>query len=511
MDGLDKLVQAEQQSSAPIDSFVAASNFETDLSAARAVRETTGAHLEIDDTCSLASLLASLDAYDLDKALGFYQRVAAAFNKLCFTILFLRMYAADGRRMYGVSMNRSAATPFVGVATPQPTAPPEPPPINDEEAYRKNLTRWLDGDDDQKGDARQFFWHAFAGSDVVETIQETETFGAGQHYRSHDFRKAHQFLLSALSDGISDFDFKGILDLILSCRGGWPYGLAEILVRHGRNTSIFRRYLICHVLGEIGSAPHASVSAFLEDSGRSTTWAIRLEAALARFKTFVKSEGLYRTNHKGQTTADFNAFVNALLTPMSPDERLICKLGFASILGGPKGGPFLKPFESNYAALQTEIETLCLPLLEDDANKTKAAVLKKLIQTDDFVGVCVLVALDLDGGDKHPLFAALVDNCCNGTIAAANHDQAARHLAMCFILKKAHHFALEVAKPLATRNPDWIDVQILVAEILGQTVGAEREAAERVDGIRSAYKLTAAFEARLAAVETEIAPRIGSS
>jgi hypothetical protein len=59
--------------------------------------------------------------------------------------------------------------------------PPEPPPINEEEAYRKNLTRWLDGDDAQKGDARQFFWHAFAGSQVVETIEEVECFGTGQH------------------------------------------------------------------------------------------------------------------------------------------------------------------------------------------------------------------------------------------------------------------------------------------------------------------------------------------
>lgn len=508
MDGLDKLVQAEGQSSAPIDSFVVASHFETELATARAGRDTVGAHLEIDETYSLATLLADLDRYDLVKVLAFYQRVAAAFTKLCFTILFLRMYAADGSRLYGVSMSHSAAKPYAeGAALPQ-AAPPEPPPINDENAYRKNLTRWLDGDEHQKGDARAFFWSAFMGSDVAEVIRETERLGGGERYWSHDFRKAHAFLLSTLNDGLSDFDFKGVLDFILSCRNGAPYLLAEVLVRYGRNASTFRQYLICHVLGEIGSAPHQSVSDFLDAQCRSGTWAIRLEAVLARYKTFVKNEGLFRTNHKGQTKVDHDALVASMISSMSPEERLICLLGFASVLGGPLAGPLTNPFTGNYLTLKTEIETLCLPFLKDDANKTKATVLNQLIQTNDYVGVCVLLALDLDGGDKHPLFAALVDNCCNGTIVAAAHDQAMRHLAMCFILKKEHRFALEIAEPLAARNSDWTDVQILVAQILGEMDGGEADATERVLNIRSAYKLTPAQEALLAAVEAEIQRRI---
>ena|ERR1700730_13657840 len=36
--------------------------------------------------------------------------------------------------------------------TANPAAALVPPAVNDEEAYRNNLTRWLDGDDDQRGD-----------------------------------------------------------------------------------------------------------------------------------------------------------------------------------------------------------------------------------------------------------------------------------------------------------------------------------------------------------------------
>ena len=77
MDGLNKLVQAEGQPSAPIDSFVTASHFDTELAAVRAVRDKVGAHLEIDETYSLATLLADLDSYDLAKAPERFRRNVA--------------------------------------------------------------------------------------------------------------------------------------------------------------------------------------------------------------------------------------------------------------------------------------------------------------------------------------------------------------------------------------------------------------------------------------------------
>jgi hypothetical protein len=82
---------------------------------------------------------------------------------------------------------------------------------------------------------------------------------------------------------------------------------------------------------------------------------------------------------------------------------------------------------------------------------------------------------------------------------------------MCFLLKKEHRMAFEIAEALAARNPDWIDVQVLVAQILGDTPGAEEEAAQKVASLRRAYKLSTEAEACLAAVETEIAKRKGSS
>lgn len=136
MDGLDKLIVASGQASATIENFVSASNFQVELQTARAIRDKVGAHIEIDDTNTLATLVAHLDNYDLGEGLTFYERVCAAFTKTCHGIFFLRMYAADGQRLYGVSTSHAPAIPYAGDNVVVPPDLPAPPPINDEESYR---------------------------------------------------------------------------------------------------------------------------------------------------------------------------------------------------------------------------------------------------------------------------------------------------------------------------------------------------------------------------------------
>ncbi|MBK3665086.1 hypothetical protein JJE66_28120 [Bradyrhizobium diazoefficiens] len=507
MDGLDRLVAAERQSAAPIIDLVAASHFDAELQMARRIRDSIGAHLEIDDSCTLESLVNDLNAYDLEEGLTFYKRALAAFIKLCYAVIFLRMYAADGRRIHGVLAGNSRAAPFSGEALPPAQRPPTPP-ANDDEAYHQNLGRWLDGDETQREEARYFFWTAFLGSDVIEPIEEVEDLGSGSRFWTRQYRKVHAFVASALvMDHLSDADFAGILELVLSCRSGDPYPLAELLVRQGEQLNEFRQSLICYSLGEIGSSPHASAIAFLETRRRTPSWGMRFPATLALFKTFIRSEGLLRINNKGRTPADYDAFVHDLTNSMSEPELLICLLAFASLLSGRQLNIFLKPFENGYKALQRRIEVLCLPYLKDNAAGDKARVLKQLIETYDYVGVALMVAVDLEGDPRVLLREGLLNCCCRGEVATAPHDQANRHLAMCFYLKKELGRALEIARDIADRNPDLVPAQILVAQILGDTPGAEDETKRTLDRIRRSYKLDTANEADLVHVEQEMTRR----
>jgi hypothetical protein len=508
MDGLDRLISTNGQSAAPISDFVAASNFDSELQSARAIRDQIGAHLEIDDARTLNSLVTDLDGFDLEKARGFYGLVEDVFTKACRTILYLRTYAADSQRLYGLTAIARPSIPFSGSASAAPPAPPPPPPINDEEAYRKNLTQWLDGDEAQRGDARQFFWIAFSASEAVEQIYERETFGAGTRLSTHDFRKAHRFIASSLRLAVSESDFGSILDLILTCGRGWPYPLAELLVRYGQAASDYRQqWLICHALGEIASGPHASVAGFLEARTKAAQWGLRLQATLALFKTFVMSEGPYRVNNKGKTRADYSAYVGSLTASMASPELIICSLAFASILSGPKTGPLSLPFADDYARLQADIEALCAPYLKDGGGLVKAKTLKQLIQTHDYVGVCVLLAIDLQDDARKHVREALIDSCCSSSIVAAAHDQASRHLAMCFLLKKNYGVALQIAREIATRNPDLLAAQILVAQILAEKPGSEDDAVQKIADIRRLYKLDASNDDALAAAEQYVMGR----
>ena len=512
MDGLDRLISANGQSAAPINDFVAVSNFDSELQSIRAIRDEIGAHLEIDDTRTLNSLVADLDGFDLEKARGFYGLVEDVFTKVCRTILYLRTYAIDGQRMYGVTATVRPSIPFSGRVSTALPAPPQPPPVNDEEAYRKSLAQWLDGDESQRGDARQFFWIAFSASETVEQIHERETLGTGTRISTHEFRKAHHFIASSLPAAVSESDFGGILDLILACDRGSPYPLAELLVRYGQGTNDYRQqWLICHTLGEMASWPHASVAGYLEARTKATQWGLRLQATLALFKTLVMSEGLYRVNNKGKTRADYSASVGLLTASMAPLEFLICSLAFASILSGPKISPLSRPFADDYARLQANIETLCIPYLTDDAALAKAKTLRQLIQTHDYIGICVLLAIDLQDETRKNLREALIDACCSGSIVTAAHDQASRHLAMCFLLRKDYGMALQIARGIATRNPDWIAAHILVAQILAEKPGSEDDAVQKIVEIRRLYKLDADSDATLAAAEQELKTRKNSS
>ena len=507
MDGLDALLARDGHAADPITDFVTVSNFAAELQAIRPLRDRLGAHTEIDTSETVASLTARFDAVAFADVLAFHDRLRAVFRKVCFSHVVLRMHAADGQRIAGVTANSQPATPFAGTM-PVPNAQPAlRPPSNDTEEYRANLTRWIDGDDGQRTIARRAFYDDFAGSEEVEEVIEIEDFGVGSRRHRHALRKAHQFILETLERGVTDGDFVQIVELLLACSAGWPYPLAEILVRYGAHANLFRQWGICHALGEGGSYPHASVTAFLEARRNGPSWPMRLRATLALFKLFFKSEGLFRINHRGQTIRDFDEQVAALLAGLSEDQKTVCLLAFASIMTSRRFSAFCKPFEANYAALQARLTQRCSPLIGPENNAQQVETLKQLIGTHDYVGVCLLVATTQQGGEGNPLYALLLDNCCTGNIVAAAHDQANRHLALCFFLKKNLEVALELATGIATRHPDNVAYQILVAQILGEQIGSEASALQKVAEIRRTYRLDADQQALLAKVEAEVAGR----
>jgi hypothetical protein len=134
-----------------------------------------------------------------------------------------------------------------------------------------------------------------------------------------------------------------------------------------------------------------------------------------------------------------------------------------------------------------------------------ADMLHRLMETDDYVGVCLWLFDHLAGGEKEPVARELLRLACCGAVIAAHHDQAQRHLAGCFLRLEEMPAALQIAEWLATRNPDDVGHQILRLQILAAMPDAIEDTRRAANEIRSRYALTPDQEKVLSAVEAHLA------
>jgi hypothetical protein len=183
MDGLDSILQQIGHPSATIANFLKVFAFAVPLRQARRLRDRFGAHLDIKETQTLHKLLQAIDTYDLRAARTLSDHMRRVFQKVCFEVLFLRMYVADGQRVYGVTPNSLSVAPFDARTAAPP--PPRMPPrfdYNSEAEYLDYLGKWLGGGEADKADARYYFHNAFMHSEVVEQVNEQAEFAGGIRY-----------------------------------------------------------------------------------------------------------------------------------------------------------------------------------------------------------------------------------------------------------------------------------------------------------------------------------------
>jgi hypothetical protein len=510
MDGLDSILQQIGHPSATIANFLKVFAFAVPLRRARRLRDRFGAHLGLNETQTLHKLLQAIDTYDLPAARSLYDHMRRVFQKVCFEVLFLRMYVADGQRIYGVTPNSFSVAPFDARSGGPP--PPRMPPrfdYNSEAEYLDYLGKWLGGGEEDKGDARYYFHGAFMQSDAVEQVNEQAEFAGGVRYTTNTFRRAHRFVLEKLITAASDAELIGIFELLLACRGGDPHMLAEVLVRFANSGRRDRDAAICFFLGELADWPHDAVKRFLDHRAQgSQDWHLRFHATLALFKIFVRTEGLTRINAK-RTVLSYNNLFGPLLAQLNLYGQLFCAIAFASQFCGQLLFAFTNAFLQEYQALQDRIRTLTAQIFGAALPGDLPAVLDQLLGTDDYVGVCLLLETKLPAA--HAMFGRdLLTAAATGWVVPARHDQATRHLALCFL--RLHNFpqALYIADGLAARNPDNIPLQILVVQILAETPGAQDHARQHGQTMRSRYKLTAEHQAMLAALDQAIAQRAPS-
>ncbi|MFT6550175.1 MAG: hypothetical protein ACJA1I_000202 [Zhongshania marina] len=499
MDGLDVLIRDASLSSEVIDTFVSSSNFNAECQNARLLRDRIGAHLEIDESVSLSELLSSLDSYNLDKCLQFYDRTRRTFTKTCRNILFLQPYLSDGQRINGVSASRISSVPYSGnTQSTRFSNAPSAPTYSDDE-FMVNLANWHNGDKGLKESARGYFYEAFTHSAAIETLVENEELGGGVRIRRHEYRKAHKFIENILTSATTDYEFQSIVRLGVSCRNGYPYQLAEMLARRHHDNAPFRQVMICSALGDIADLSHNLVTQYLEKYSSSEIWPVRLHSLLARYKIFVRSEGLYRVNHHDHERASYDSFVSSLRDSIPDLGLFICNLAFASVHKCPDVAGLSHPFNDDYLNIQSEIKKQCETYLIE---KNQLESVEKLLAWDDYTGVALLIALQQ--GEEGDLYWPLIDSCINGSIAVAGHEQALCNLATCYLLRAEYDKAIDIVSQIAFSNPDCIEDQIRLAEFLATAPGEEQVTLSKICEIRENYTLTPGQAQSLTGIEDAI-------
>jgi hypothetical protein len=507
MEGLDSLLRNEGLASDAIGQFLHVFTIDALLVPARTVRDHIGAHVEIDESVGLSALLYELDDFDMEAGITFFDRLVKVFEKVCYDVLFLRTYAIDGQRIYGVTPNSLSVIAFDGRDPAPATLSPPVPDYNNDRAYQVNLRLWTMGDEHSQQDARYFFWHAFSNSDIIESFDEIEHLGVGSRLSRHHLRRAHQFIIDALCAHQSGGAFVKLLELILACRSSDPHMLAEVLIRYNEAAPRLYEWQLCYCAGELASWPHARVSNFLtERAVTNLDWNVQFHALLARFKIYVRTEGLARIN-RSNPFRSYAAEIAPLVAGLPETRRLVCAITFVSYICHPAMGIFAKPLHDDFAALRDEIDALCRCPTLTDICMLVIDIVANLQKAYDYVGVCLVIADAVKAVGMHALADELLTAACAGWVVAAHHSGAVRNLSACFLRRGDFANAFQIADQLAARNPDDIDLQIFAVQILVNTPDASAEAMQRVARIRADYKLSDAQRDVLLAFEAHLASR----
>ena len=185
-------------------------------------------------------------------------------------------------------------------------------------------------------------------------------------------------------------------------------------------------------------------------------------------------------------------------------RQLLCVLAFASQFCNPAFGFARKELANEYSTLQAAVEKLALETRPAGRRDAAGQLLHQLVSTDDYVGVCLLLASELTEEGLGPLADDFLAAACAGRIVAAPHLQATRHLIGCLLRKGHLDYALRLADDAAERNPDNVALQIVVTQVLAELPGGADRTRRKIAAIRSGYQLTKEQDDALAGVETRL-------
>ncbi|WP_295183971.1 hypothetical protein [uncultured Brevundimonas sp.] len=509
MAGLDDLIREGGQSAAPIEAFRNVVDLETAVAATRAVRNTVGGHLDGDPAIPVSALVARLDQFDLDACLQLFERLEAVFVKTCRGVIYLMGYIADGQKMRSVlGVTGPASTPF-NSARPDVVGAIAAP-VFDPPTYRAKLAAWITGDPEDQADAAGYFYDAFAHAPETTVVPREERMGSSVRYHQIQLRSSHAFLLGELSAAPNDATVAALVDLMERGAGGWPAALAEVLLAYVDQGAPRNMPAIIYGLGRTASWWNEAATSLLWSETASWDLTRSLYARASLMLMLIREEGMVRANRQG-LSHDWTAVVSRLLEVPIEELRLPIRLTLMSQFWEQRARTFVHWFKPEMKALQCETLDAVKALSDSAVISAQAAVLDQLIEGIDSAGIALLMATELVPDDPTGVVDLCLSAVCHGPVVSSVHDDALRHLVLCFmrmdLLESAHY----IASDLAGRNPDNVDYQLLHIELLGQRPGMAQTAVDQLVFLRTHYSMDGEYRDRAEAIWAGLDTRIAET
>ncbi len=509
MDGLDALLAKEISQNA-IEQFKTIFRVEEEIAPYRKIRNKVSSHLDGNVNVTLENLLRRLDDIDFEAGLSIYDKLRQVFEKVCRDVLFLRSYLADGQIINGVLGSGKGTNTVSFSDREQPgRVVPQPDRMEDsDEAYSTKLEEWLAGESGSRERARSAFWQAFLNSPVVEEYQVVERFpGGGERRETHRLRQAHCFILGKLESETDSNRTCGILELTRQCSNGAPDELTEILMRFACNPgSSPHMSAIAFCLGDLANWGNLRVRAYLT-TGMSAATSLAVYTRIALLRIFVRTEGIARINRRPPTEA-FSDVLERLTRGLGLEAKLITEIFLASQFCDQRIATVMKPFEEDYANLQTDIVALVRGVAPEEEAARISEMVRRLADAHDYAGICLYLYDELKDSDLGGQVKNLIVMTCEGIIQTAHHDQSRRHRCGCFLRLERYQEALGLADNLARSNPDSPDFQILLAQVMTSLPECHDAARSLAGDIKRRYRLS---DTQLAAVEAVSATSSGNA
>jgi len=470
MDGLEEILKQEgdyPKAVSILENFRQVYNLDVAFKSFREARNKIAAHIDVSE--NLADLLSELEHIDYDDFLRNYSKIQNVFRAACQAEFSLQHLLFPVTKLNGVlSLSMQPNRAFDSSSIPQVTFHQNQNTINNEELYDVTLQDYI-GRRISLEDTRRFFYNAFSSSEEIERISFGRTVII--------LRKAHMFFLSRLLRPTSQEEVLSCLEIMNSCKNGYPDQLDYILCRTYSINKSDRKSLLNYIFqfGEISCNNLAHTIDIIREEAKSIHFVYSYQALLALMKIEVRNNGIQYINGRQEAKETKEIlFIFSHLDELDYFRRYVISILLLSEL---LFNTLLTPYQSKYqillidrlrVAIRSIIDNASLKLFVD-IDKNELSFLFDCLDRNIFTSLLIFVADRLNESQKN-IRCFLYELITSNTLKINYQcDMFLIHLGYSYVKTEKFSEAEYFFKKVIERNPEKPSTYIYLLQLYAET------------------------------------------